>query len=63
MGMCVSDGSISENKICSQVVSFAVAVVAMYSASVLKRATGVCFFDDQLMAAPAIMKVYPEINQ
>ena len=57
MAVHVSDGSISENKTFSQVASFVVAAVAIYSASVLERATDGCFFDDQLMAPPAVMKV------
>ena len=35
----MSDGLISENKTLSQVASFTVAVAAMYSASLLERAT------------------------
>ena len=53
----MSDGLISKNKTLSQVASFMVAVVAIYSASVLKRAMDGCFFDDQLMIPPAVTKV------
>jgi hypothetical protein len=34
----------------------------MYSASVLERATALCFFDPQLMAPPASMKTKPNVD-
>ena len=46
----------------SQTTSFVVCMAAMYSASVLERATGCCFFEDQLTAAPPSMKAKPDMD-
>ena len=42
---------------------FLSSVIAMYSPSVLDSAIDGCFFELQLMAAPAIIKVNPETEQ
>jgi hypothetical protein len=46
----------------SQMTSLAAWAAAMYSASVLERATALCFFDPQLMAPPASMKTKPNVD-
>src|SRR5260370_42447392 len=46
----------------SQTSSFAACAAAMYSASVLDSATALCFFELQLMAAPASKKTYPDVD-
>ena len=44
------------------VASWVACAAAMYLASVDERETVICFFDDQLIAAPEIIAVYPEID-
>jgi hypothetical protein len=46
----------------SQTTSLAACVAAMYLASVLERATALCFFDPQLIAPPASMKMKPDVD-
>src|SRR5882672_8729778 len=53
----------SLRKVVIQIASLVADVAAIYSASVLERATESCFFDDQLTALPAIMKTCPMIDR
>ena len=46
----------------NQMTSLVACVVAIYLASVLERATEVCFFELQLTAAPPSMKTKPEVD-
>jgi hypothetical protein len=46
----------------SQTTSLAAWAAVMYSASVLERATALCFFDPQLRAPPASMKTKPDMD-
>ena len=45
-----------------QIASWAAHAAATYSASVDESETVVCFLDDQLIAAPDSIAVYPEID-
>ena len=42
--------------------SLAACAAAMYSASMLKSTTALCFFDPQLMAPPVSMKMKPNVD-
>jgi hypothetical protein len=46
----------------SQIASFTVYEATMYLASMLERATDVCFFDPQLTATPPNLKINPEVD-
>ena len=46
----------------NQMTSFVACAAAVYLASVLERATEVCFFEDQLTAAPPSMKMKPDMD-
>ena len=45
----------------NQIASLAAWVCVMYSASIVDNVTNSCFFEDQEMAPPSIIKTYPEI--
>ena len=61
VGLVRSRPSLVSNHL-SHTASFAAWVAVMYSASVLDRAMMGCFLDDQLMAAPARMKMKLDID-
>ena len=53
---------ISPTNMCKYIASFVVCICAIYSASVLNRATTYCFFKLQVMAQAPTWKEYPEIE-
>jgi hypothetical protein len=55
-------GHSSESKCHSQMASFVVCMLVMYLALVLDSATDNCFLELQLMAAPASIKMYLDVN-
>jgi hypothetical protein len=62
-GVCGSDCcQISLSSLYSHTASLAACEPVIYSASVLKSATEGCFFELQLMAPPASMKTYLDID-
>src|SRR5713226_3580597 len=61
VGSVVSYLSSLSNRL-SHTASFAACPPAMYSASVLDRATALCFLELQLVIPPPSIKTYPEVD-